>query len=349
MSDPIETPKTLRDEYVKGGGHNPSVLNALNHMDQGWKRNFATQTHSDLLPPLEYQTNLVQKDQEIQKLREELAKAKTGTDKINNIATSGTFSLSEMALKQHGLDQTSSGMLNYNKSPGRGEFFVQNEVRNVDLTEEERLLINLQAQEVDALRMLSQVPIGTELYHFKLAQYKELSTTRSEMEKLIQEQRLAKVRRTFEVKRREEDKQFDNKKYVDDWRKQIIGNRLRKELNASKGERMYDPREGFVIHWDYCLGVPKRMDYIQMVYGIYINGEEVYAPRMIDPLDCEVDTSATNRCIMGESHHLTDVPANSNCLLMFEIQSASRKDGRGRVASYAWSQLDLFDARRQLK
>ena len=52
------------------------------------------------------------------------------------------------------------------------EFFLQNEVRSVDLSEEERTLMSLQAQEVDALRLISRIPIGTELYRFKMEQFK---------------------------------------------------------------------------------------------------------------------------------------------------------------------------------
>ena len=60
----------------------------------------------------------------------------------------------------------------------------------MDLTSEERTLMSLIQQEVDALRIVSQIPIGTELYKFKMEQFKELSTTRAEIEKIVQEQRL---------------------------------------------------------------------------------------------------------------------------------------------------------------
>lgn len=43
-----------------------------------------------------------------------------------------------------------------------------NEVRGVDLSEEERVLMSLNAQEVDAMRVISRIPVGTELYRFKM-------------------------------------------------------------------------------------------------------------------------------------------------------------------------------------
>lgn len=241
--------------------------------------------------------------------------------------------------------------LNFDKFLGNKEFFVMNEVKSVDLSEEERMLVNIAAQEVDILRMLSQIPIGTELYRYKLDQFKELSTTRAEVEKIVQEQQIQKLRRGFEKPRRDEDRKHENQRFVDDWRKQIISTRLRKDLNQDRADRKYDPTEGLVIHWDYCLGLPKRTDHLQLVYGIYINGEEVFAPRLIEPHSCEVDTSQTNRCIIGESHLAPDIPANSSALLIFELQSTTGKgaSGRERVISYAWGQLDLFDTRRELK
>ena len=55
----------------------------------------------------------------------------------------------------------------------------------MDLTKEEQILMNLTAQEVDQLRMISRVPVGTEIYRFKMEQYKELSTMRAEIEKIV--------------------------------------------------------------------------------------------------------------------------------------------------------------------
>ena len=89
-----------------------------------------------------------------------------------------------------------------------------------------------------------------------MEQFKELSTTRSEIEKIVQEQRLQRLRRDFEKVRREEDRKFDNEKWVDDQRKFIIAQRLRKDLERpqSRGERKYDPNEGLIVHWDFVLG-----------------------------------------------------------------------------------------------
>lgn len=57
---------------------------------------------------------------------------------------------------------------------------------------------------------------------------------RAEIEKIVQEQRLQDARRDFEMERREEDRVWDNEKWVDDNRKFIVENRLRKDNTIKK-------------------------------------------------------------------------------------------------------------------
>jgi hypothetical protein len=80
---------------------------------------------------------------------------------------------------------------------------------------EERALMNIAAQEFDALRVLSQIPKNTELYKHKLQQYKEMSAMRSEMEKVLQEQKLEKLRRDFEKQKIEEERQFKHERWLE--------------------------------------------------------------------------------------------------------------------------------------
>ena len=47
--------------------------------------------------------------------------------------------------------------------------------------------MNLQAQEFDQLRLIQNLPKDSDLYKFKMKQYKELSVMRAESEKLLQQ------------------------------------------------------------------------------------------------------------------------------------------------------------------
>ena len=59
-------------------------------------------------------------------------------------------------------------------APGGGDAFPedfvfrQNEFRNDDLQAEEKALVNIAAQEYDALRILSRLPVNSELYRYKM-------------------------------------------------------------------------------------------------------------------------------------------------------------------------------------
>lgn len=290
---------------------------------------------------------LYDKDLEKEKLKHELEVTKLQSSKP---PAESVFTLKDMQLKLNGMGSSAANNNSFNMYGKAKEFFIQNEARSVDLNEEERFLLNLQAQEVDALRLLSQIPVGTDLYRFKMEQYKELSTARAEAEKILQEHRLLKIRREFERERREDDRRFENEKWIDEQRKGVITNKIRSENQPVATDKRYDPLEGFVIHWDYALGIPKRNDSCQIVFGIYINGDEVCPAKLIGPYPCEVDTAATNRCILGNSFPINDVPANANALLIFEIQIFPSKDSTNpRLTSYGWSQLDLFDSRREIK
>ncbi len=62
---------------------------------------------------------------------------------------------------------------------------MQNKVRSVDLDEEERALVNMEAWDHDSLRILNSLPVGTELYRFMMEQYKEQSRTRQEIAQVV--------------------------------------------------------------------------------------------------------------------------------------------------------------------
>jgi hypothetical protein len=56
-----------------------------------------------------------------------------------------------------------------------------------------------------------------------------------------------------------QDRVYENNKWVDDNRKFIIDQRLKRDFGEVDSEsRVYDPTEGLVVHWDYCLGLPRR-------------------------------------------------------------------------------------------
>ena len=129
-------------------------------------------------------------------------------------------------------------------------------MRSEDLQVEERALMNLAAQEYDALRILSRLPPDSDLYQYKMNQYREMSTMRAEMEKMLQEQRIEKIRREFEKQKLDEERRFKHEMWVEEQKRRILEAKIK---NASMllqapmgdgGEQMqdqflYPPDPGF--------------------------------------------------------------------------------------------------------
>ena len=70
--------------------------------------------------------------------------------------------------------------------------FKQNIDRPQDLETEERAIMNMYAQDFDDLKILNMLSNNKDLYNHKLEQYKQVSNSRIQAEKFLQEQRLAK-------------------------------------------------------------------------------------------------------------------------------------------------------------
>ncbi len=105
--------------------------------------------------------------------------------------------------------------------------FRMNEFRVEDLEVEERAMMNLVAQDYDEVRQVINLPVNSELYRFRMDQYKEKSTMRTEVEKVLQEQRLEKIRRDFEKQKYEDERRFKYEKWLEDQKRAILEAKLR--------------------------------------------------------------------------------------------------------------------------
>ena len=81
--------------------------------------------------------------------------------------------------------------------------FRQDVDRCDDLESEEKAMLNLAAQEYDALKLLSTLPEHTDLYKFKLEQYKRVSDARAKAEIYLQDQRLNRLNLNLEFQSKE--------------------------------------------------------------------------------------------------------------------------------------------------
>eukprot|EP00347_Sterkiella_histriomuscorum_P021982 403332092 len=176
--------------------------------------------------------NKVIKEQEIQNdlLEKELQNIKQGQgsfQQFDSLVGNTDKDLNQIKTML-GVSKLKGGLRASTKEPFPEDFvFRQNEFRCEDLEVEERALMNLTAQEFDALRQISKLPVNSELYRYKMDQYKELSTMRGEIEKVLQEQRLEKIRRDFEKQKYEDERRFKHEKWLEDQKRQILEAKLK--------------------------------------------------------------------------------------------------------------------------
>lgn len=78
--------------------------------------------------------------------------------------------------------------------------------------------------------MMKNLPIGTDLYRYKIEQVKELGTMRGEVMKLIEEQRLKEMKKKFDLKVNMEDHGLEDKMWSDEQMKTIIQKQIRQSL-----------------------------------------------------------------------------------------------------------------------
>ena len=273
--------------------------------------------------------------------------------------------------------------------------FVSNVQRNRDLNLYERTILFLKGQDADDLRLLERTPIGTELHNFKLEQYKESSTAREELSKIFLEQMLKEMKKAFEDKTRERDAVYHQKVWVDEYRKKIIGTRIRRDLGpepmlyvdqqevnkhnngggnnlmATQGggagpggvtdqmvvqQKGYDPGEGFIVYWDYLIGVKNEKNQIdmitpksiQLIVSVVSEGSTIIEPFKVELSELDHESHKTLKAIIAKQDDLNNIFINPETLMIWEIQVVDN-DNPDNYMSIGWTQIDLFEISRDLK
>jgi hypothetical protein len=251
--------------------------------------------------------------------------------------------------------------------------FMQNQMKNVDLNEDERMLVHITMMEADALRILNRINKNTDpdLYRFKVEQYKELSTQRAEVEKLVQETRLKKMKRAMEMRMKEEDRRFENQRFVDEVRKNTAAQTIAKKTNnpqiqqipisqglkdmgvnnpnvkkggqqaAAQGE--YNQDMGFTVHWDYVFGIPKNKRFCQLVYAVQNGEESVMEPQLVEPRGTQDQSVEKNQCVIYENNNLREIEPEKNSILIIEVQMPTSMSNVAEYTSLGWTFINLFD------
>lgn len=94
--------------------------------------------------------------------------------------------------------------------------------------------MNICTQEYDHLRLISRLPVNSELYRYKMDQFKEISTMRSEVEKVLQEQRLEKLRRDFEKQKYEDERRYNHERWLEEQKREILAAKLKMQAEGGR-------------------------------------------------------------------------------------------------------------------
>ncbi|CAM2119151.1 unnamed protein product [Caretta caretta] len=119
-------------------------------------------------------------------------------------------------------------------------------------------------------------------------------------------------------------------------------------------------RAGFVIFYDFLLGLDPTFFQVCLVAGLYRNGQEMGKPTPLPVAYCQmvqsppyvVDGQRGNRAILSTKQPVPRVRPSTSIALVMELQASGGFDAYGqeiqRLASRGWAKINLFDQLHQL-
>lgn len=111
---------------------------------------------------------------------------------------------------------------------------ASNLARNPDLNDYERASLGLEALNADQIKNMRKVPVGGDLYRFKVEQAREVGTVRSEVMKMLEERKMKDIKVRQDIGHNLEDKRFENGTWSDDQSKNIIQAFIRKNVTKEQ-------------------------------------------------------------------------------------------------------------------
>ncbi|XP_066548399.1 coiled-coil domain-containing protein 17 [Amia ocellicauda] len=117
----------------------------------------------------------------------------------------------------------------------------------------------------------------------------------------------------------------------------------------------YDPVAGFVLFYDFVLGLEPTLSMVRLVVGLYSGGQEMGRPTPLPAVYCEVGGGLPyvttghpgNIATLSVKQPVPRVHPSPSICLVVELQAAGGFDSYGqevqRLVSRGWARLDLFD------
>ncbi|XP_038650103.1 coiled-coil domain-containing protein 17 [Scyliorhinus canicula] len=126
------------------------------------------------------------------------------------------------------------------------------------------------------------------------------------------------------------------------------------------GPAPYDPAAGFVVFYDFLLGLLPTYRLIRLVTGLYNNGQEMGKPSALPAVYCEMEAGPHYMSegvkgtfgILSAKQPVPRVRPSPGISLVIELQAAGGFDPYGqvvqRLVSRGWAKIDIFDNHNQV-
>ena len=108
---------------------------------------------------------------------------------------------------------------------------------------------------------------------------------------------------------------------------------------------------GFLLDFEYIIGLPKKIDQIEFIYGVYARGEALISGKKVDAHDCISESAYSSKCLINEKEIIYDIPSKFDTLLIIEIQVHSNLGytREEKIETLGWTMIDLFDLQKNLR
>ncbi|KAM8930526.1 coiled-coil domain-containing protein 17 [Pelodytes ibericus] len=126
------------------------------------------------------------------------------------------------------------------------------------------------------------------------------------------------------------------------------------------GPAPYDPVSGFVIFYDFLLGLEPTFQKVRLLSGLYSNGHSMGQTSSLPDVPCEMwqtpqhlaNAPRGNIAILSAKQPIPRVRPGTSIALVMELQASGQFNPYGQevqhVSSFGWAKLDLFDQYNQV-
>ncbi|XP_041129194.1 coiled-coil domain-containing protein 17-like [Polyodon spathula] len=128
------------------------------------------------------------------------------------------------------------------------------------------------------------------------------------------------------------------------------------ECTDGLGPAPYDPIAGFVVFYDFLLGLDPCYRVCRLVVGLYSGPEEMGTPSSLPPVYCEAgslspyfsESKRANLATLATKQAVPRVRPSPSIALVLELQASGGYDPYGqevnRLISRGWVKIDIFDS-----